>query len=76
MEKKYYSADSIERSLLHLERRFGLSSNDFYETIVRGDRIDGMPGFTRSLWVSLYREFCRLRGDSFSVAVERTLQPA
>jgi len=75
MEKKFYNADSLERSLLVFERKFGVSSHDFYETISNGDRIEGMPGFTRSLWASLYRDYCRPRSDSFAVAVERTLQP-
>lgn len=73
MEKLYYSQDSLERSLLGLERKFGISSHEFYERISTGERIERMPNFTRSVWASLYRDFCRLSGDAFASTVESTL---
>jgi hypothetical protein len=76
MERKYYNSASLERSLLLLERRWGISSHDFYELCINEERVEGMPRFTRSLWASLHRDFCRMRGDSFSVAVERALELA
>jgi len=74
VEKRYYSDESLERVLLSLERRHGLSSADFYAKTVAGERIEGVSGFTRNVWTSMYREFCRLRGDdAFVVGVERAL---
>lgn len=77
MEKLYYSADSLERSLLGLETKWNIRSDAFYKLCIDGKRVPDMPGFTRSVWASLYRDFCRLRGDdSFSVAVGRALELA
>jgi hypothetical protein len=76
MEKRYYNRESLERSLSSLERKFGMSSRDFYERVSSGDRVEGMPNFTRSVWASFYRDFCRLSGDEFAVTVDKTLELA
>jgi hypothetical protein len=76
VEKRYYSAESLERVLLDLERRFGMSSEEFYAKVTAGERIEDMPGFERSVWASVYRDFCRMSGDDFASSVSRTLELA
>lgn len=73
MEKKVYNAESLAASLALFERKYGLSSSAFYEMTEAGERIDGISGFSRSLWTSLYRDYCRMR-DDFTLSVERTLE--
>jgi hypothetical protein len=73
MEKRYYGAESLERSLLDLERRHSMSSADFYERATTDGAVPGVPQFDRSVWASLYRDFLRLRDDDFAMSVERTV---
>ncbi len=76
VKKKYYNADSLERALLTLERRYGMGSEDFYERAISSSTVEGVPRYVRNLWASLYRDFCRLSGDDFASTVRRTLELA
>jgi hypothetical protein len=74
VKRKYYNAESLGRALSALEREHGMSSAEFYAKAAAGEKVAGVPGFTRALWTSLYRDFCRLGGDDFALSVQRTLQ--
>lgn len=75
MEKRYYSAKSLERSLELLERRYDMPSNKFYALASTAGKVEGVPSFARSVWASLYRDFIKLRGsDDFAESVERALE--
>lgn len=73
MEKRYYTAETLEAELREFEQRFGLSSADFYELYVHNDPPASVPGHDRFVWTDLYREVCRMRGRLTDRAA---LQPA
>jgi hypothetical protein len=66
MEKRYYNASTLARVLLDLERHYGLSSAEFYERYVAGEDDLNMPGFTKHIWASFFREYERMSGDSLA----------
>jgi hypothetical protein len=74
MEKRYYNAESLEQALGNLESQFGLTSASFYEKVLAGEQVDGMPRFHRSVWASLYRDYCRMHERDFASSVGRALQ--
>lgn len=78
MEKRYYTADSLHRSLDAFEERFGMSSEDFYAayTAYNIERMEGISAFYRHSWASFYRDWQRLSGDDFAASVKRELEIA
>lgn len=69
-----YNAATLDRALLLLERRFGLSSADFFDAHRRDDpQLHEMPQRLRQLWANLYRERRRLGEDPLIGEVEREL---
>lgn len=75
MDKHYYDAASLERTLRAFEARFGLSSVDFYRAHVEStDAVADIPGFYRQSWAAFYSEWRRLTGSSFADRVERDLE--
>ena len=72
MEKLYYDVESLERVLAALEREHRMSSAEFYARHTAGEHL-AIPGFTKHVWSSFYRDVRRLRGDDFAEAAERTL---
>jgi hypothetical protein len=73
--KKYYSVTSIERVLRMLEAEHGLSSDEFYAKFEAGEPVEGVTGFERNMWASLYRDYRRLcDDDGFALAAKRTLE--
>jgi hypothetical protein len=74
MEKNYYNAASLERVLLFFERRYGLSSDEFFEKHLADEPpVERVPGFHRHAWASFYRDFRRLSGRSFAEHAEGVL---
>jgi hypothetical protein len=77
VEKNYYNAASIERVLVAFERRYGLTSEEFFAKHLDDAPLVDMPGFHRHAWASFYRDFRRLSGGPFTENAERLLaQPA
>ena len=79
MERRYYDSESISRSLSVLEKRFELSSADFYKAHqLDCESIAHIPHFHRNLWAGLYRTQFRLSEDAelLVAQVERTLEYA
>lgn len=78
MEKRYYTADSLRRSLDAFEERFGMSSDEFFAAYAVYDisRMEGISPFLRHSWASLYRDWQRLSGDDFAASVKRELEIA
>lgn len=73
----YFDLSSLSKSLSLFEERYGISSEDFYES----HKIDSpaaakIPGFHRHLWASLYLDVRRMNGSDFVAGVERTLEHA
>jgi hypothetical protein len=74
VEKHYYNAASLERVLLSFERRYALSSDEFYAEHRQGALLPAVPAFHRHAWASFYRDFRRLsEGRSFAENAERVL---
>lgn len=76
MEKRYYNAESLRRSLEALEGRFGMPSAEVFEAYCHDDdaRLRDVPRFYRHIWVSFYQDWKRLSGDDFAASVEHELQ--
>ena len=72
MEKKFYNAKGLEKSLSGLEARFGMPSTTFYAHYLDNDEvIDAVPRFVQGVWASLYRDYKRMCGDDgFAQSVE------
>jgi hypothetical protein len=77
MERRYYTASSLEHALRVFESRFGMSSADFYAAhLDNSEQLASMPRRFRNLWASLYRDWRRLSGEDFAEHVERELEYA
>lgn len=70
MEKRYYTAATLEAELLAFEGRFGLSTEHFYAAKMQDQPVDGIDPFDSFVWAQTYRAACRMR----SATAE--LQPA
>lgn len=79
----FYTADSLERALLALQERYGMTS----ETFMRAHRVDAaevarIPGFHRHTWSSYFLEWQELthgvepHADPLATQIERELEPA
>ena len=74
MKKRYYDAASLERVLVSLERRYGMSSAEFYDRHRADEPLPGVPGFHRIVWASFYRDVKRMRGDDFAEHARHVLE--
>jgi hypothetical protein len=66
-----YSIDSLARDLREFEGRYGMASDDFYETYRTDEVPADIPGFEGFIWADAYQELCRLR----DVVPARSAQP-
>jgi hypothetical protein len=73
MKKTYYDASSLEDVLRLLEERHGLSSEDFLALVDADEPTPEIPGFTRHVWASFYREALTLRHSDFAGRAARVL---
>jgi hypothetical protein len=73
MERRYYTAESLEQVLRSFEDRYGLSSSDFYELHLADQLPLEVPGFHRHTWASFYRDVQRLSGADFARHAEGVL---
>jgi hypothetical protein len=73
VNKRYYNAESTRRLLAFFEDRWGMRSEDFYDAHVADAEFPRMPGFHRHVWASLYRDYRRLGGRTFSDHAGQTL---
>jgi hypothetical protein len=64
VERRYYTAESLERELRVFEDRYGIGSQEFYETYRTNEVPPEIPGFEGFVWADTYSELCRLRADS------------
>jgi hypothetical protein len=60
VEKYYYSAQSLSRSVREFEREYCASSEDVYAAYRAGECPDGMSRFTQHVWASFHEEILRL----------------
>ncbi len=76
MEKRYYNAASVERTLRAFERRYGMPSDDFFRCHVAGDPIPAVAAWHRQAWAGFYRAWLRMSGGGFAARAERELELA
>ena len=77
MEKRFYSAGSIERILRSFERGYSLPSADFYDQHVHGGPcIERIPSMHRQAWAGFYSTWLRMSDSGFAARVERELELA
>jgi hypothetical protein len=78
MEKRYYNAATLERSLRVFEERYALDSATCFAMRQSGDEagVEHIPRFHQHVWASFYRKWKRLSGEDFVQHVERELEPA
>ena len=63
MEKRYYSAASLEEAVREFERGYGLSSDDFYRAYLARDA-DRVAPRHRLVWANFRRNSKRMKGAS------------
>ena len=76
MERQIYNTGSLLTTLEYFERTYGMSSQDFYAQLLADELPANIPGFTRHLWASFYREAREDDDGAFAAHVESTLQLA
>ncbi len=77
MEKRYYTAASIERVLRTFERGYELSSAEFYRGHVSdSSEVGHVPSMHRQAWAGFYRTWLRISGSGFAERAERELELA
>jgi len=75
VEKRYYNAESLERSLIVLKPIWAWLSEFYAAHQADDERVAMTPAAEQ--WVSFYREALELRGDDdFAGQVRRELEPA
>ena len=73
----YYDLNSLSKALGIFEERYGLSSEEFFESHKSdGPVASKVPGFHRHLWASFYLDVQRMNGSDFVAGVEGTLEYA
>ena len=73
----YYNAATLRQELLAFEKRYGLSSADFYAAHRRGETPNTVSQFDRVVWADTYGESCRLAARVEPARSRRiVLQPA
>ena len=78
MNKRLYTAGSIERVLRDFERGYSLSSADFYRQHIDSDGADiaRIPSMHRQAWAAFYSTWLRMSDSGFAARVERELELA
>ncbi len=77
MEKRYLTPAAVERTLLSYERKFDLSTAEFYEAhLIDAERVKEIPRRHRHLWASLHRTLERMSGGGdLAGRFEQELEP-
>jgi hypothetical protein len=78
MEKRVITIETVDATLRSYERRFGLSTDEFYEAhYIDGDRrVAHMPRRHRSRWASMARTRDRMAGGgSVAERITREFEP-
>jgi hypothetical protein len=60
MDKRQYTAGSLDRAIREFENEYGLSSAELHARYVAGDQVDGVPRFEQHVWASFYEDVLRL----------------
>jgi hypothetical protein len=78
VEKRYYTAATLEEELRVYEARYGRTSSEFSEAYAAQGAVDGVPGFDAFAWAAAYDDLCRLRDGGSKPARRRraALQPS
>jgi hypothetical protein len=69
VEKRQYSAESLDRAMREFESEYGMTTDDLYTRYSAGEPIEGVPYFTQHVWASFYDDIMRLTDGA---GVERT----
>ena len=69
MDRRFYTAESLEQEMRDFEARYGLASSDFYLAYESGQTPADVDWFDASVWAGAIEEAKRLR------AHPRSLQP-
>lgn len=57
IEKRHYTAATLEDALSRYETEYGMTSTEFFEAHrTDASALGGIPGFQRSVWASLWQE--------------------
>jgi hypothetical protein len=77
MERLLHDSGDVAEMLVLFERRFGMSSDEFYERHLADEPLD-MARFERHVWASFYRDSLRVgfAEGSFAARAERALELA
>ncbi len=59
MDRRHYTAESLDRALKELEREYGMTTAVFYERYCAGERLD-IPHFNQHVWASLHEDVQRM----------------
>jgi hypothetical protein len=60
MDKRYYSAESLDNVIQEFEREYGVTTEDMYALYGAEERIKGVPRFTQHVWASFYDDVLRM----------------
>jgi len=72
MERRYYNASSIERTLRVFEQKYGMTSEDFYAAHLVDDDLH-LPRSHRQSWAMFCRTWMRMTGGGFAAQAAREL---
>jgi hypothetical protein len=59
MDKRYYSAESLDRGVREFEREYGMSTEDFYARYMAGEEMS-IPRFNQYAWAAFHEDVLRL----------------
>jgi hypothetical protein len=60
MDKRQYSAESLDRAIREFENEYDLSSEELHARYIAGDQVEGVPRFEQHVWASFYEDVLRL----------------
>ncbi len=60
MDKRQYSAWSLDRAIREFENEYGLPSAELHARYIGGEHVDGVPRFEQHVWASFYEDILRL----------------
>lgn len=59
MEKRYYSAESLDNAVRELEQEYGMTSEAFYARYCAGEAME-IPQFNQAVWASFHEDITRM----------------
>jgi hypothetical protein len=60
MEKRYYSAESLDSAIYEFEREYGITTEDLYAAYEAGEKVEDVPYFIQHVWASFHEDVLRM----------------